>query len=737
MKRHNRKNYWLVSLALCILMVFTLLPIAAFAAEYPYQYPAEKPYYEMSMYAYKVNAADAESYPTGIFRLLTDDNRTLYAYCADSEIYDIPGTAYKAISLSDHYGAETASTGKLRTIIQNSYPFISMNEMISRIEQSGISLHTASVPCYEMVLISAIQQALYTYTNPDIVIEVQFAGGFPQKVYEMYKPLIYHYNDNYKDKKVTQAYPDIKADVEAVYSWLCALSPSNAPNVPNVNVSFAAEVEQVTSGHVLILYDLFDGFEDYNESLNVYVTEIVGTNENLIFEKPFNEFVPVGEGRYAMPLPNTITGSSLKVTLNGYNDYEDVVIYEAKKAEAETSQPFIGYGKARVPFSKTEQIDMPIQTGSLIVRKTVSGEGSDAHNAFTFTVTLMQNGDTPNGDIVCGDVTFTNGTATFTLKHNESKTIESIPAGFAYLVEESGNGGYAVTVNNTDATTASGIIVAGQTATAAFDNYKPSGGHIDPDPNPAKVALTATKTLDGIAPKGSSFVFVLKDENGRIVQTKSNNGDQIFFDTMSFSNTGTYKYTVEEVAGNDRNINYDGNLYTVIIKVTKSGDYHAEISYEKNGTAYQGKLVFANTTKSSPPVIVPDNYTVSVSVSKVWKDGGSSNRPSYVSVQLYRNGNAYGNTVTLSESNSWRYTWSNLDDDYTWTVNEVNVPRGYTRTVTRSGDVWTITNTKPIDKIPQTGDNSNITLWIALACMSAAGMLITLCGKMRINRRRR
>lgn len=737
MKRHNRKNYWLVSLALCILMVFTLLPIAAFAAEYPYQYPAEKPYYEMSMYAYKVNAADAESYPTGIFRLLTDDNRTLYAYCADSEIYDIPGTAYKAISLSDHYGAETASTGKLRTIIQNSYPFISMNEMISRIEQSGISLHTASVPCYEMVLISAIQQALYTYTNPDIVIEVRFAGGVPQKGYEMYKPLIYHYNDNYKDKKVTQAYPDIKADVEAVYSWLCALSPSNAPNVPNVNVSFAAEVEQVTSGYVLILYDLFDGFEDYNESLNVYVTEIVGTNENLIFEKPFNEFVPVGEGRYAMDLPNTITGSSLKVTLNGYNDYEDVVIYEAKKAEAETSQPFIGYGKARVPFSKTEQIDMPIQTGSLIVRKTVSGEGSDAHNAFTFTVTLMQNGDTPNGDIVCGDVTFTNGTATFTLKHNESKTIESIPAGFAYLVEESDNGGYAVTVNNTDATTASGIIVAGQSATAAFDNYKPSGGHIDPDPNPAKVALTATKTLDGIAPKGSSFVFVLKDENGRIVQTKSNNGDQIFFDTMSFSNTGTYKYTVEEVARNDRNINYDGNLYTVIIKVTKSGDYHAEISYEKNGTAYQGKLVFANTTKSSPPVIVPDNYTVSVSVSKVWKDGGSSNRPSYVSVQLYRNGNAYGNTVTLSESNSWRYTWSNLDDDYTWTVNEVNVPRGYTRTVTRSGDVWTITNTKPIDKIPQTGDNSNITLWIALACMSAAGMLITLCGKMRINRQRR
>lgn len=83
---------------LCLLMVFSLVPTTAFAAEYPYQYPAEKPYYEMSMYAYKVNAADAESYPTGIFRLLTDDNRTLYAYCADSEIYDIPGTAYRRIA---------------------------------------------------------------------------------------------------------------------------------------------------------------------------------------------------------------------------------------------------------------------------------------------------------------------------------------------------------------------------------------------------------------------------------------------------------------------------------------------------------------------------------------------------------------------------------------------------------------------------------------------------------------
>lgn len=349
----------------------------------------------------------------------------------------------------------------------------------------------------------------------------------------------------------------------------------------------------------------------------------------------------------------------------------------------------------------------------------------------------MQNGDTPNGDIVCGDVTFTNGTATFTLKHNESKTIESIPAGFAYLVEESDNGGYAVTVNNTDATTASGIIVAGQSATAAFENSWQGGGYTFPDP--ASVKLTARKTLDGVDPGDMDFTFQLKDESGAVIQTVNNLRGFIEFEPLVFNAAGIYTYTISEIQGGGAGIVFDPSVYSVKIQVELGSDsYLAEVSYLKDDVPYTGEeLVFANTTKSSPPVIVPDNYTVSVSVSKVWKDGGSSNRPSYVSVQLYRNGNAYGNTVTLSESNSWRYTWSNLDDDYTWTVNEVNVPRGYTRTVTRSGDVWTITNTKPIDKIPQTGDNSNITLWIALACMSAAGMLITLCGKMRINRQRR
>ena len=78
MKQNTRKKR-LLSIVICFILVFSMLSTATFAAEYPYQYPSEKNYYQMSMYAYKVNASDAESYPTGIFRLLSADEQNIYA----------------------------------------------------------------------------------------------------------------------------------------------------------------------------------------------------------------------------------------------------------------------------------------------------------------------------------------------------------------------------------------------------------------------------------------------------------------------------------------------------------------------------------------------------------------------------------------------------------------------------------------------------------------------------------
>ena len=137
---------------------------------------------------------------------------------------------------------------------------------------------------------------------------------------------------------------------------------------------------------------------------------------------------------------------------------------------------------------------LPPNTGTLTVKKTVSGGGADYNKAFKFTVKLEENGDTHNDKVTYGGVTFIDGVATFTLKHNESKTIKGIPAGMTYTVTESDNAGYTVTMSGN-----TGTIKAGETSTAAFNNYKAGdSGHsyYYPTTTPVPVIVIPPKTGD-------------------------------------------------------------------------------------------------------------------------------------------------------------------------------------------------------------------------------------------------
>jgi|GEM_PF-2190680 len=70
---------------------------------------------------------------------------------------------------------------------------------------------------------------------------------------------------------------------------------------------------------------------------------------------------------------------------------------------------------------------------------------------------------------------------------------------------------------------------------------------------------------------------------------------------------------------------------------------------------------------------------VEVTVYKLWP--GTDNPPSGVSVQLYKDGRPEGPPVILNNTNKWRYTWKNLSPASTWTVDEINVPEGFTKSI--------------------------------------------------------
>ena len=92
----------------------------------------------------------------------------------------------------------------------------------------------------------------------------------------------------------------------------------------------------------------------------------------------------------------------------------------------------------------------------------------------------------------------------------------------------------------------------------------------------------------------------------------------------------------------------------------------------------------------------------SVSVRKVWDDSSNQDgiRPASVTVQLYADGTASGAPVDLNAANNWSHTWSGLakkanKTDIKYTVDEVSVPEGYTKTVSanEAKTEYVITNT--------------------------------------------
>ncbi|MCQ9210128.1 Cna B-type domain-containing protein [Granulicatella seriolae] len=164
-----------------------------------------------------------------------------------------------------------------------------------------------------------------------------------------------------------------------------------------------------------------------------------------------------------------------------------------------------------------------------------------------------------------------------------------------------------------------------------------------------------------------------------------------------------------------------------------------QVQLFRNGEAFGDPVTLANGTTSHTwkdldatdaagevydytvdEVKVPENYTktvegttitnkyvspkTSVSMTKVWVNG-PDNKPE-IQVQLFRNGEALGDPVTL-ENGTLSHTWTDLDvtdaagKAYDYTVDEVKVPTGYVKTI--SG--MTITNTWQEIK-PKPDDNN-------------------------------
>ena len=242
---------------------------------------------------------------------------------------------------------------------------------------------------------------------------------------------------------------------------------------------------------------------------------------------------------------------------------------------------------------------MPVgNTGSLIVSKTVAGNAGSTTKEFSFTVKL----DDSSINGTYGDMTFENGVATFTLKHNEKKTASGIPEGTAYEVteEDANKNGYTTTSSG-----ASGTILKDKTVEAAFTNTKSNGGSNGGGSGKKYGALTVSKTVTGNAGDTTkAFSFTVKLDSS----LSGTYGD------MTFEN-GVAEFTLKHGESKTATKLPAGTHYTVTesdndgYSVTAEGDTG---NITKNKTAVAAFINHKDEEPDTPPNVPtnPDNPNV-------------------------------------------------------------------------------------------------------------------------------
>ncbi len=236
-----------------------------------------------------------------------------------------------------------------------------------------------------------------------------------------------------------------------------------------------------------------------------------------------------GETKTAAGLPTNITYTVTEESVNGF----------ATTSTGATGT--ISTAKTTAAFTNTRA------TSGLAVTKTVVSKlAADKEVSFNFTVTLSDK--TISGTY--GDMTFTAGEATFTLKDGESVIADGLPTGVDYKVEEETADGFVTTYTGATGT------ITDRVATVAVTNTRATSG------------LTVTKTVKGdVLDTQKKFTFTVTLSDATITGVYGDmsfaNGVAKFELAHSESKTAEnlpigVEYTVTEQADANYTTTYNG-----------------------------------------------------------------------------------------------------------------------------------------------------------------------------------
>ena len=283
------------------------------------------------------------------------------------------------------------------------------------------------------------------------------------------------------------------------------------------------------------------------------------------------------------------------------------------------------FTNTKTPPTPTPPAEKPT-TAQFKAKKVLAINGSSDRtlkaNEFTFLLkdqngTLVDtktNGE--NGDILFNPVSFNEaGTFTYTIVEQKPATPES-----AITYDESVHFVTVTVTKDENGQLNADVQYDGKKDTPTFTNTYTPPTPVPPTVKPTTAQFKAKKVLaiNGSSDrtlKANEFTFLLKDQAGTLVDTKTNgeNGD-ILFSPVSFNEAGTFTYTITEQkpATPESAITYDESVHTVTVTVTKdaNGQLNADVQYD-------GKKNIPTFTNTYTPPTPPTPSEKQITTSKI------------------------------------------------------------------------------------------------------------------------
>lgn len=197
--------------------------------------------------------------------------------------------------------------------------------------------------------------------------------------------------------------------------------------------------------------------------------------------------------------------------------------------------------------------------------------------------------------------------------------------------------------------------------------------------------ITLTKVLEGRELKEGEFTFQMKDVNGDVVSTGTNDANgNVELGSIEFTTPGTYSYTISEVNGGLGGVEYDTKVYyaDAVVEDNQNGTLSVtwEVKDKTDGEALS-EVTFTNTYKASAT-------KVTLAASKTLS-GRTLKAGEFIFLLKDSNGNVVSKAVN-SETGAIQFADLSFDTpgSYTYTISE---EKGNAENVTYDSTVYTVT----------------------------------------------